>query len=154
MLRSIAAVIVTYIIMAILIMGAFAALLFGMGPDRLLEPGSWKGTLFFSIAAPSITVLSGLFGGWLCAKIARGRSAVIALAAFVLVLGFTSAYFTLQKPEPTGPRESPMTIQQFMEQGREPTWLAIFNPLGGAAAVLIAGLFAAAPRPPRAGNQS
>ncbi|MFN0131632.1 MAG: hypothetical protein ACKVW3_03730 [Phycisphaerales bacterium] len=30
-----------------------------------------------------------------------------------------------------------------MEKGREPTWLAIFNPIGGAAAVLIGGLIIA-----------
>ena len=32
-----------------------------------------------------------------------------------------------------------MTVQQLMEKGREPTWVAIFNPIGGAVAVLIGG---------------
>lgn len=141
MLRSIAAVIVSYIVMTILIMGAFAGLWFGVGPDRLLEPGLWTGNLFLTIAAPSITLVSGFLGGWMCAKIARSSKAVIALACVVLVLGAVSAYVTLQKPEPTGTREPGTTTQQLVEKGREPTWLVIFNPIGGAAAVLIGGLF-------------
>jgi hypothetical protein len=36
-----------------------------------------------------------------------------------------------------------------MKEGREPTWLAILNPIIGAGAVLIGGLVIAAPRTPR-----
>lgn len=140
MLRSIVAVVVTYIAMTVLIMGLFAGLWFGLGPDRLLQPGSWKGNLFFSIAAPAITVVVGLFGGWMCAKIGRGRKPVMALGGLVLVVGLIVAYFTLQKPYPADPREPGLTMQQMMEKGREPTWLAILNPILGAATVLIGGL--------------
>ncbi|MFN0133832.1 MAG: hypothetical protein ACKVW3_15045 [Phycisphaerales bacterium] len=143
MLRSILAVVATYIVMVVFIIGTFMGLWFGMGPDRLLEPGSWKGNMFLCIAAPAITVIGGLFGGWMCAKIGRVCKPVMVLAGVVLLLGAISAYFTLQKPEPTGPREPGMTAMQTMEKGREPTWLAIFNPIGGAGAVLIGGLFMA-----------
>lgn len=145
MLRSIAAVILSYIAMAVLIMAAFAGLWLGLGPNRLLEPGQWKGNWILCIAAPGLTLLVGLFGGWMCAKIAppaptRKRGPVLALAGVVLVLGLTMASFTLQKPEPTGPRDPNLTLQQVMEKGREPAWVAISNPLIGAAAVLIGGL--------------
>jgi len=140
MLRPILAVIASYIVMVILIMSAFAALLFGIGIDRLLEPGTWKGNMFFSAAVPAITASVGLFGGWMCAKVARTKGPVLALAAVVLVLGFTSAYFTLQKPEPTGPREPNMTMKEFREKGREPAWVALSNPILGAIGVLCAGL--------------
>ncbi len=140
MVRSIVAVVATYIVMCILIIGVFMGMWVGMGPNRLLEPGSFKGNLFLCIAAPSITVLVGLFGGWMCAKIGRGPKPVMVLAGVVLTLGMVMAYFTLQKPEPTGPRDPAMTVQQIMEVGREPTWIAIFNPIGGAAAVLMGGL--------------
>jgi uncharacterized membrane protein len=146
MLRSILAVIVSYIVMAIVIMAAFAGLWFGMGPDRLLEPGSWKGNMILAVGAPAITAVGGLFGGWLCAKIARASKPVMVLAGIVLVLGMSMAYLTLQKPEPTGPREPGLTVPQIMEKGREPTWIAILNPILGAATVLIGGLFMATPR--------
>lgn len=94
----------------------------------------------FSIAAPAITVLGAIFGGWLCAKIGRGRKPAMVLAAIVLVLGGTMAFFTLQKPFPADPRDPSMTVKQIMEIGREPTWLAIFNPIGGAVGVLIGGV--------------
>ncbi|MBX3387475.1 MAG: hypothetical protein KF768_12975 [Phycisphaeraceae bacterium] len=140
MLRSIAAVVVAYIVMMVVVIGVFSALWFGLGPDRLLRPGSFKGNLFLCVAAPAITVAGGVFGGWLCAKIGRGRRPVMVLAGVVLVLGLMSAYFTLQKPFPADPREPGMTVEQIMKIGREPTWLAIFNPIGGAVSVLIGGL--------------
>ena len=148
MLRSIIAVVVTYIVMCILIMGAFMGLWFGLGPDGLLQPGSYKGNMLICIAAPSITILGGLFGGWLCAKIGRSGKPVMALTGVVFVLGMVMAYFTLQIPYPTDPRPPGMTVQQIMEKGREPTWVAISNPIIGAAAVLIGGLVIAAPRKP------
>ncbi|MGQ0628297.1 MAG: hypothetical protein ACT4PL_09400 [Phycisphaerales bacterium] len=146
MLRAILAVVATYIAMSILIIGTFMGLWMGVGINGLLEPGTFKGNWFLCIAAPSITVVAGLLGGVMCAKIARTRGPVIALAAVVFLLGGLSAFFTLQKPEPTGPRDPAMTMQQFMEVGREPTWLAVFNPLGGAAAVLLGGLVLVKPR--------
>lgn len=152
MLRSIVAVVVSYITMFILILGAFMGMWFGLGPDGLLQPGSFKGNWLICIAAPAMTLAGGLFGGWLCATIAgkgRGRKPVMALAGVVLVLGLIVAYFTLQKPFPADPRPAGTTVQEIMEVGREPTWLAIFNPIGGAGAVLIGGLVMAAPRKPR-----
>ncbi len=156
--RSIVAVVVAYVVMVILTMGVFMGMWFGLGPDGLLQPGSFKGNLLITIAAPSITVLGGLFGGWLCARIGRGgsgggggggtrgRGAVMALAAVVFVLGMGMVYFTLQKPYPADPRPEGMTVQEIMEVGREPTWIALFNPTAGAAAVLIVGLVMASGR--------
>ncbi|MBX3408741.1 MAG: hypothetical protein KF859_02505 [Phycisphaeraceae bacterium] len=146
MLRSTIAVVATYVTMAVLIMVAFMSMWFGLGPDRLLLPGSFKGNMLISIAAPAIKVCGGLFGGWMCARIGRGTRPVVELAGLVLVLGLTMAYFTLQKPYPADPREPGMTVQQIMEVGREPTWVAIFNPIGGAGAVLVGGLVIARPR--------
>ena len=92
MLRSIAAVIVSYIVMGILISGMFMGMWFGMGPDGLLKPGSFQGNMIINIAAPAITVIVGLFGGWMCAKIGRSGKPVMALAGLVLVLGLTMAF--------------------------------------------------------------
>lgn len=146
MLRSIIAVIATYVAMGIIIMALFMGMWFGLGPDRLLQPGSFKGGIVITILAPSITIIAGLFGGWMCAKIGRSGKPVMALACLVLVLGLTMAYFTLQKPYPADPRPAGMTVKQIMEIGREPTWVAISNPIIGAAAVLAAGLCTAAAR--------
>lgn len=126
MVRSIVAVIASYIAMVMVVIGSFMGLWYGLGPDGLLEPGSFKGNWTICIAAPGITVVAGLLGGWLCAKIAgvgtAGRSGkpVMVLAGIVLVLGLTMAFFTLQKPYPADPRPAGMTVEQIMEVGREP----------------------------------
>lgn len=54
--RSIVAVVVAYVVMVILTMGVFMGMWFALGPDGLLQPGSFKGNLLITIAAPSITV--------------------------------------------------------------------------------------------------
>lgn len=146
MLRPIIAVVASYIAMGVLIMGAFMGMWFGLGPDGLLKPGSFQGNMLICIAAPTITVIGGLFGGWMCARIARQGKPVMALAAVVFVLGMTMAYFTVQKPYPADPRPPEMTVAEIMEVGREPTWVAIFNPIAGAGAVLIGGLVLAGRR--------
>lgn len=148
MLRSIAAVIISFIVMYVLIFVAFAALVFGLGIDGLLKPGSFQGNMLITIAAPSITILAGLFGGWLCVKIAGragsgGRTSIIALAALTFAFGAVSAAVTLQKPFPADPRPADMTLEQFMAVGREPTWLAVSNPIIGSIAVLVSGLLLA-----------
>ncbi len=139
MLRSILAVIATYIVMTILVIGLFMGLWFGFGPNRLLKPGSFEGNLLITIAAPSITVFCGLFGGWMCARISRGTKPVLVLACIVLGLGMLMAYFTLQKPFPTGPRDPNMSVAELMDKGREPTWVALSNPILGAMGVLVGG---------------
>ena len=147
LLRSSLAVVLTYVAMSLVIIASFASLWLGLGPDRLLMPGSFKGNLFFCITAPAITVVVGLLGGVMCAKIARGgRTPVLVLAGMVLVLGAITAAFILQKPFPSDPRPPGMTLQEMMEVGREPTWLAIFNPIGGALAVFAGGVLLAGSR--------
>ncbi|HMN41430.1 MAG TPA: hypothetical protein PKE29_11340 [Phycisphaerales bacterium] len=146
MLRSIIAVVVTYIVMSVLIVAAFMGMWFGLGPDRLLQPGSFQGSMLMNFLAPAVSVLAGIFGGWMCAKVGRSTKPVVVLASLVLVLGLAMAYFTLQKPFPADPRAPGMTVQQIFEVGREPTWFAIANPIIGAAAVLLGGMLAGAPR--------
>lgn len=148
MIKSIVAVIVSYIAMSAIIIAVFSGLWFGLGPDRLLVPGSWDGNLYFSIAVPGLTMCAGLFGGWLCAKIAPRRGPVMVLASLVLLLGLTMAVFTLQKPAPSGPRPAGMTMAEIMEKGREPAWVAISNPIIGCVAVLIGGLVLGSARKP------
>ena len=144
--RSIVAVVVSYLVMSVLIIGVFMGLWMGMGPDRLLKPGSWQGGMLLTVAAPGITLLAGLFGGWMCAKIGRGRTPAFALAAVVFVLGVVSAAFTLQKPFPADPRPEGMTVTELFEKGREPTWVAVSNPILGALAVVVGGLLGARPK--------
>lgn len=146
MIRSVIAVIASYIAMAIVVMALFSGMWFGLGLDRLLKPGSYQGSIIITILAPAITVLAGLFGGWMCAKIARGTKPVLVLAGIVLALGGVMAAFTLQKPYPADPRPAGMTVQQFMKIGREPDWFAIANPIIGAAAILVGGMFIGAPK--------
>lgn len=139
MLRSILAVIVSYVLMAMVVMAAFAGMWFGMGPEGLLQSGSFKGNMLITIAVPAITVVGGLFGGWLCARIRKKRGPVMVLAGLMLGIGLMMAYFTLQKPLPADPRPPGMRVQEIMEVGREPTWVAVSDPILGAGGVLVGG---------------
>lgn len=141
MLRSILAVIVTYVLMAVVVMAAFMGLWFGLGPDGLLQPGSFKGNTLITIAAPAITVVGGLFGGGLCARLGKKRGPVMVLAGLMMDVGLMTAYLTLQKPFSANPRPLGMRVQGIMEVGREPTWVVVSKPiLGAGGGVPVGGL--------------
>lgn len=140
MVRSIAAVLVSYIVMGILMGGLFIGMWYGLGMDRLLKPGSFDPNMTLNILAPAISVFSGVMGGLVCAKIGRSKKLVMVLAVLVLVLGLVQAFFTLQQPLPVDPRDPSMTMTEFRAVHRQPSWFAIFSPIGGAIAVLVGGL--------------
>ncbi len=149
MIRSIVAVIVSFIAMFGLTMVVFSGLWYGMGPDTLLQPASFRFSMLLAVAIAAITVIRGLIGGWMCAKIGRGTKPVMVLAGLVLMIGMIVCYSTLKAPELTDVRGPGMTTDQFFDKAREPLWLVIFNPIAGAAMVLIGGLCIASPRKPQ-----
>jgi hypothetical protein len=139
MIRATAGVVSGFIVGFAISIGLFMAMWFGLGPDAILEKGLFKGNMILNIGAPLFTVIGGLVGGWLCARVSRSRRAVIACAAVLFLVGAWGAYDVLQKPEP-GPRAPGLTAKQALDKGREPTWFALINPLLGAGSILVGGM--------------
>ena len=142
MLRTIVGVIVGYLVMAGLVFVTFTAAYAVLGVDRTFQPGTYQVSPLWIATSFALGLGAALAGGYVCARIARRRAAANALAALVLGLGLLVAGIGIvgvaQEGEPT-PRTSEVGNQEAMMRARTPTWMALLNPLVGAAGVLIGG---------------
>lgn len=80
-----------------------------------------------------------MVGGLACSLIApRGSKATIVLAGLIIVLGLLGALPILMNtmPDP-GPRAGDVPNMEAMMKAKQPVWVAVMNPLIGAAGVMI-----------------
>ncbi len=143
MIRPAAAVILGYLTMAIVVMVAFAATYPILGVDRLFAQGTYEAAGGWIALSFMLGLFSAMAGGWVCARIAPGTPAPQWLAAIVIVLGALLAVPVVMSTDPArgGVRPAGASMSDAMNHARQPTWVALLNPVVGAAGVLLgAGL--------------
>jgi hypothetical protein len=158
MLRSVIAVIVSYIVLNILIAGLFVAAMFALGIEGTLRPGEYWTSSAFNAAVLLGGAAAAALAGALCAVIARSWRPAVVVAAVMLAFGLFGAFRNSQKPDPParGPAadgESSMdytmrVLKDMRTVGKEPTWFSFGVPFIGAAAFLVGARVVAARRRP------
>jgi hypothetical protein len=146
-LRSIIAVVVAYVVMAVLAIALFFGLTLALGKDRMYQPGTFRSTTIVSVAAIVISVVIAVAAGIVCSLIGRSRTPVMVLAALVLLLGIGQAFVNMNKADP-GPRPADMPLVEAVSHGKEPTWFAFLNPFIGGAGVLLGARLVGKRTPP------
>jgi hypothetical protein len=141
MLRSILAVIISYVLMFALVFLAFTGVYFVLGADGAFKPGGFEASTKWLVIALAVNFIVAVIGGLICAAIAKGGKAPLALAAVVFVLGLLLAIPSLMAQKARGNEvrvgEVPMT--EAMQKAKEPTWFPFTFPFVGAFGVLIGG---------------
>lgn len=156
MLRAILAGVVSYIVLAVLIMGMFLAAMFALGIEGTLRPGEyWTSSTFNAIVVTGGTVLS-LAAGALCGWIARSPRPAVVVAVLMAGFGLVRALQNSGKADPParpGPNAGESTgdyamriMTEMSRVGKEPTWFAYTVPIVGAAAFAVGGMLVAARR--------
>ena len=138
MVRAILGVVVGFIVGMVITAGLFFGLWFALGVDGVLQKGEFKGTMALNIGAPLSSVLGGLVGGLVCAKIGRSSKAVMALTLIMLVLLAFGGWTDQARPNP-GPRPDGLSVMDAIMKNKPPMWFSILNPLISAGAVFIGG---------------
>ena len=139
--RAILAGVVGYLVMAIAVMAIFTAAFVALGVDRVFQPGTYEiSTLWLGVWGVG-TVLAGLIGGFVCAKIARaGSRAWIGLSVAMVLLGVLSAVMAGTRPDP-GPRGPDVRVVDAAQKAKQPAWTAWAQiPMGIAGVALGARL--------------
>lgn len=138
MLRIVGSVIAGYVVMAIAIMVLFAAAYPVLGLDRLFVPGTYQTSMGWILLSILLGVACAAAGGWVAARLAPGSSAPWWLAAMVMALGLLSAAAAVMSEDPArgGPRPDGAAMVDVMAHAQQPVWVALLNPLLGAAGVL------------------
>jgi len=141
MVRSVIAVIGSYIVMLILAVAVFSCAYLLMGADRAFKSGSFEPSTLWIATQFGLTLVVSIIVGLLCAAIARGGKVHVALAVIVLALGILIAVFEPKKPTDNASLVRAGNLPNFeaMQKARPPFWLKLLNPCVGAVGVLIGG---------------
>ena len=137
MLKSVLAVIVGYVVMAIFSFAAFTCAYLGLGVDRVFEAGSYDVSTIWMVVMIVLSLVGGILGGLVCAAISRSKGACTAFAVIILVLGLIIALTTKMKDHPDTARSGDVPNLQAMQMAQTPTWLCVLTPVLGAAGVLL-----------------
>ena len=139
MLRNIGGVILGYVIFALTIFLTFSAAYLLMGTSLAFEPGTYEPSTLWLVTSFVLGVAATILAGYVCAMIARGSRAPMALAVLVLVLGLLFAIPVLRAANNTRERltrPTEVSNMEAMQNAVQPGWAALLNPILGFAGVL------------------
>ena len=139
MLRAILAVIVSYIVMFVLLFLAFTCAYAVLGANGSFKPGSFAASNTWIAIAFAVNFVVAVIGGFICAAIAKGGKAPIALASVVFVLGLLLAVPSLMVPRADAIRAGDVPMFEAMQKAKEPPWVPFTFPIVGSIGVLIGG---------------
>lgn len=141
MLRSVLAVIVAYILMFVLQVATFMTVYTVMGADWSFQPASYHASTAWTVMQFVVILVIAIIGGFICAAIAKGGKAPLALAAVVLVLGFGLALSStvLRPADKNEVRTGNVANMEAMSKARHPLWVVFLGPVIAATGVVIGG---------------
>lgn len=141
--RIIGAVVVGYLVMALLIFGTFTLAYLAMGADGAFKPSSYDATPLWLAVSFALGLLAAVVGGFVCASIAKGTKAPAILAGAVLILGLLMAIPVLTARNANSPkvRSSEVGNMDAMMSAEQPAWVALLNPFVGVAGTLLGASF-------------
>jgi len=141
--RIIGAVVVGYVVMALLVFGTFTLAYLAMGADGAFKLSSYDATPLWLAVSFVLGLFAAVVGGFICAVIAKGTKAPTILAGAVLVLGVLMAIpvLTTRIANPPKVRSSEVGNFDAMKNAEQPAWVALLNPFLGAAGTLLGASF-------------
>lgn len=141
MVRTIAAIVVGYLVIVLLVLGLGLAAYAGIGVENAYQEKSWHATPIIGV----LTLISGVFaavvGGWVAGKVDTRPRGFRGLAVVLIVLGLGMATLQAMQPAPP-PRTEPATMKLAMEHSndhRDPAWVTWLLPFIGSVGVLVGG---------------
>jgi len=139
MLRAILAVVVSYVIMFVLAFIGFACAYLIVGPEIAFKPGMYEAATTWIAIAFVINVVDALVGGFVCALIAKGGRAPMALAVVVIALGLLVAFADMNKGKMNSGlvRAGNTPQMEAIQKAYWPVWVPFAFPFTGAIGVLI-----------------
>ncbi|HVF73054.1 MAG TPA: hypothetical protein VM940_15735 [Chthoniobacterales bacterium] len=139
MLRSIIAIIVSYVAMFVLFMVLFTGLYFAFGVERVFQPDSYEVSALWLVVTLIGALLGAMFGGYLCATISKSwrTCQVFALIAFLLALVQCLSDLRSKNPDAPNVRAGDVPFPDGIKLGVTPLWFHFVNPLVGGIGALL-----------------
>lgn len=142
--RLIGSVVAGYVVILILVFVGFAVAARVLGVERVLQPGTYDPSSIWVVISFVLSFAAAVIGGLVCAAVARTARGPRVLAGVILVLGILFALPGIfRSSDAPATRAGSVSAMDALRQGRQPTWIALLNPIVGALGVVVgAGLFA------------
>jgi hypothetical protein len=138
MLKSIVAIIVSYIAMFVIFMAIFTCLYFALGVERVFQADSYEVSMLWIALTLVIGLLVSMFAGWLCAAISKSWRACQIFALIVFLLALMQCLSALRRnPDAPNTRAGEVGMFDAMSLAVSPLWLHFVNPILSGAGVLI-----------------
>jgi len=110
-----------------------------VGADGAFQPGVWEVTGLWLVLLLVSALVAGIAGGYVTVLITADPRGVKWLIGIVVVLGIVSAIPVLMGMGGDAPLPRPDDLAMFdaMQNGKQPGWVALLNPVFGVAGVLL-----------------
>ena len=141
MARTIIGVIVGYVLMFLLNFAGFVTLYAVIGPNQAFAPGLYLASTKWIAISAVILLITGVIAGLVCAMIAAGGRAPLALAIVVVVLGLLLAIPAMMKAQINSKlvRSGDVPQMQAAQLAYWPVWCPFAFPFISAIGVLAGG---------------
>ena len=142
MLKSILAIIVSYVAMFALFRAVVTGLYFLLGVERMFQPDSYEVSVLWIVLTLVVGFLGTLLGGYLCAWISKSWRTCQVFALIVFLLALIQCLSALKRnPDAPNVRAGEVTYLEAVGLAVTPLWLHFVNPvISGVGVLLGAGL--------------
>jgi hypothetical protein len=138
MLKSILAIIASYVAMFIFMFAAFTGCYFALGPEGTFQTDSYNVTTVWIALTVVVCLLAGIVGGFLCAAISKSKRTCQIFALIVFFIGLLACVIPAMQRSPDAPvRAGEVSNTDAMRLAVSPMWLHVLTPVLSAAGVLL-----------------
>ena len=138
MLRSILAIIISYVVMFVLFMAIFTGLYFALGVERVFQADSYEVSMLWIVLTLAIAFFVCMFAGYVCAAISKSWRVCQVFALIVFLLSLIQCFSALKRnPDAPNIRAGEVEMFDAMKLAVSPLWLHLVNPILSGAGVLI-----------------
>lgn len=139
MLRSIVAIIVSYVVGNLVFFGIISGCFFLLGVERVFQPDSYEVSSTWLALTLVVSLLGAVVAGYVCLSISHNWRTCQVLALIVLMLTSISCIMELRRINPDAPNIRAGDVEYFdaMKLGVPPRWFPFVNPIVTCMGVLL-----------------
>jgi len=138
MLRSIAAIIVSYATMFVFFFATFTGCYLALGTERVFQTDSYEVSMVWIVVALVVSLLGSMVGGYICGLISRNMRTCQVFAFIVFFLGLLACIPAMKRnPDAPNVRAGEVSSLEAMGLAVSPMWLHLLTPVVSAAGVLL-----------------
>ena len=138
MLRSIVAVIVSYVVMFVFFMAFFTGCFITLGVERVFQADSYEVSTLWIGLTMILSVLGAMIGGYLCAAISKSKRTCQVFAFIVFLAGLLACIPAMKRnPDAPNVRAGEISNLEALKLEVSPMWVHLVTPVLSAAGVLL-----------------